>query len=112
VVRNRAISAARSAQRRRRHEAKASRPEPWFLSSADAILDAAAVTQALDALPAEPREVITLHLWGGLSFVEIGEVLSCSASSAHRWYQAALQQLRERIESCPNDRAPTNSPRP
>jgi RNA polymerase sigma-70 factor (ECF subfamily) len=76
------------------------------LPSTDTTLDAATVARALEALPAEQREVIIMHLWGGLSFTDIGEVLDCSASSAHRWYQAALQQLRERIEPCPNHRPP------
>jgi len=103
VVRNKAITAARSARRRQNHETRAGcRHEAWFLSGVETTLDAQAVAEALTSLPAEPREVITLHVWGGLSFAEIGTVLDCSASTAHRWYLAALQQLRERIEPCPN----------
>jgi RNA polymerase sigma-70 factor (ECF subfamily) len=103
VVRNAAISAARSDQRRRRHEALAGeRGEPWLLPSPETALDAAAVTEALPTLPAEEREAITLHLWGGLTFSEIGEVMACSTSSAHRAYLAGLQRLRERILPCPN----------
>jgi RNA polymerase sigma-70 factor (ECF subfamily) len=111
VVRTRAISAARSAQRRRQHEAEAARRvEAWFVPETEHALDAAALAEALTALPAEPREVITLHLWGGLTFAEISDVLGCSPSSAHRSYQAALAQLRERIDSCP--KTATNSKQP
>lgn len=110
VVRNEAISAARSAQRRRRHEAEASRRvERWFVPDAGVALDARAAAEALAALPGELREIVTLHVWGGLTFKEIGEVLACSDSSAHRHYQAALVQLRERIEPCRNTNL-TNSP--
>jgi RNA polymerase sigma factor (sigma-70 family) len=101
VVRNLARNSARAAQRRRRHEAEAGRTE-WFVPALDAAIDATTVAAALETLPPEPREVIIMHLWGGLTFTEIAGVLDCSASSAHRWYQAGLQQLRERIESCPN----------
>ncbi len=107
VVRNRAISAARSAQRRRVHETTAARrTESWFVPGVETALDAATVAGALASLPAEPREAITLHLWGGLNFAEVGEVMSCSTSTAHRCYQAGLQQLRERIEPCPKTPPP------
>jgi RNA polymerase sigma-70 factor (ECF subfamily) len=103
VVRNAAISAARSEQRRRRHEAQAAREAPaWFLPKAESVLDIAEVTAALQTLPAERREVITLHLWGGLTFAEIAAVVDCSPSSAHRWYTEGLQQLRERLNPCPD----------
>src|SRR5437870_373001 len=52
VVRNAAISAARSEQRRRRHETRAAQKAPaWFVMKADVALDAAEVTAALQTLP-------------------------------------------------------------
>ena len=103
VVRRRAISEGRSEQRRRRHEAVAAAGAPgWFVPREDSQLDAAEVARGLEKLPAEPREVITLHLWGGFTFGEIGVIMDCSASTAHRWYTAGLQQLRERLSSCPS----------
>jgi RNA polymerase sigma factor (sigma-70 family) len=98
VVRNAAISASRAENRRRRHEAAAAEYcLPWLEANEEAILDGRAVTQALKALPAEPREAITLHLWGGLTFEEIAEVTGCSSSTAHRWYASGLELLRERL---------------
>jgi RNA polymerase sigma-70 factor (ECF subfamily) len=103
VVRNAAISAARSEQRRRRHEAQAARQAPaWFLARVESRLDAAEVTVALERLPAEQREVITLHLWGGLTFAEVAQVVGSSSSSAHRMYAEGLRQLRERLNPCPD----------
>jgi RNA polymerase sigma-70 factor (ECF subfamily) len=103
VVRNGAISAARSEQRRRRHETRAAEKAPaWFVPRDDVGLDAAEVVAALQTLPAEEREAITLHLWGGLSFAETGEVMESSSSSVHRWYLAGVERLRERLASCPN----------
>src|SRR5437762_763341 len=94
VVRNAAISARRAAERRRRHETAAAQCQPpWFVPDEDSALDAEAVTRALAALPPDEREVITLHLWGGLTFVQIAEVVGCSGSSAHRWYLDGLARI-------------------
>jgi RNA polymerase sigma-70 factor (ECF subfamily) len=110
VVRNAAVSAGRSERRRRRHEAVAAARAPaWFRAADPAGLDARAATAALQALPAEQREIIVAHLWGGLTFEQIAEVAGCSSSTAHRWYAAGLAALRERLGvPCPNKR--TSSP--
>ena len=98
VVRNKAISAARSENRRRRHEATAAGlSESWFEPSPDAVFDAAVATEALRDLPESEREVIVAHVWGGLSFEEIAEAFDTSSSTAHRRYQAGLAALRERL---------------
>ncbi len=104
VVRNAAISASRSEHRRRQHEsARAALGRPWFAAEDSTTLDAEAVSGALQELPVEEREVITLHLWGGLSFAQVAEVVGSSSSTAHRWYLAGVARLRERLhQSCPN----------
>ncbi len=106
VVRNAAISTLRALYRRRKHEAAlAERTPPWFVRSDDTELDARAATEALNALPEFEREAITLHLWGGLTFAEVGGVLECSNSTAHRWYLAGLARLRERLQTpCPHSK--------
>jgi RNA polymerase sigma factor (sigma-70 family) len=103
VVRNGAIGAARSEQRRRRHEARAAQEAPaWFVVHVDSALDAAEAAASLATLPAEQREAITLHLWGGLTFAEIAVVVDGSTSSVHRHYAEGLRQLRERLNPCPD----------
>jgi RNA polymerase sigma-70 factor (ECF subfamily) len=98
VVRNGAVSAARSERRRRRHEAAAAERTPaWFAAAEATALDVAAATASLRALPLEQREVIVAHLWGGLTFEQIAEVAGCSSSTAHRWYAVGLSTLRERL---------------
>jgi RNA polymerase sigma factor (sigma-70 family) len=97
VVRNEAVSAARRSGRRTRHEsAAAARREPWFKSSADDVLDAAAAVVALESLPIAEREVIVLRLWSALSFDEIAELTGTSTSTAHRRYEQGLKLLREK----------------
>lgn len=104
VVRNLALDAARAAGRRRKHEARAAAESPsWFVPAPADGPDPDAVQAALRALPVEQREVVVAHLWGGLTFEQIGRVDGTSSSTAHRLYSRALQTLRERLgASCPN----------
>jgi RNA polymerase sigma-70 factor (ECF subfamily) len=106
VVRNGAISAGRSLRRRRRHEAEAAARVPeWFVPSEPARLDVEAATAALRAVPDEQRESVVAHLWGGLTFEQIGELTGVASSTAHRRYLAALEALRDKLRvSCRSER--------
>jgi RNA polymerase sigma factor (sigma-70 family) len=105
VVRNAAIDAARGERRRQRRESMVARPARWFAEAEIDGLDAEVAVAALQRLPLEQREAIVAHLWGGLSFEEIGEVARCSASSAFRRYSAGLAALRQELGvTCPNNR--------
>lgn len=98
VVRNGAISVSRSEARRKRHEiARAAEAPTWFVADPAGELDAEAVANALAALPADLREPVVLHLWGGQTFVQIAELIGQSASTAHRRYLEGLATLRERL---------------
>lgn len=103
VVRNRAIDASRRDQRRRRHETAAGGlGRAWFEPATDSRLDAAVVGECLARLPPDERDVVTLHLWSGLSFEEIAQVVGLSSSTVHRRYHAGLATLRQALEvSCP-----------
>lgn len=104
VVRNAGISAARSAQRRRHHEnLAASRAPSWFIPSEVGGLDVESATAALRDLPLEQREIIVAHLWGGLTFEQVGKIVECSSSTAHRRYLEGLVTLREKLgKPCPS----------
>jgi RNA polymerase sigma-70 factor (ECF subfamily) len=104
VIRNGAISVARSAQRRRRHEeAAAIRKPAWFVPSETGGLDEQSASAALGELLLEQREIIVAHLWGGLTFEQIGTLVGCSSSTAHRRYLEGLLALREKLEKpCPS----------
>lgn len=113
AVRNRAINAGIAGRRRRRREAEAAARAPlWFEPDpAHSPVDPEEAQAALAGLPDGPREVIVAHLWGGLTFEQVGALVGCSASSAHRLYHAGLVSLRERlgVSPCPPD--PTRSTR-
>ncbi len=108
VVRNGASSAARADRRRRLHETGAAAHRPtWFASSENAAIDGTEAAAALQALPIEERETVVAHLWGGLTFEQIGRMVGVSSSTAHRRYLKALSTLRERLRvPCPNPSTP------
>ena len=98
VVRNKAISHARSAGRRRKYEfAAAEQMGTWFEPAVGSNLDAAAATAALKELSPHHREVVVARIWGGLSFEQIAELVGASVSTAHRRYGEGLVHLRERL---------------
>jgi RNA polymerase sigma-70 factor (ECF subfamily) len=64
--------------------------------------------RALGDLPEDQREVIVLHVWGDLTFSEIGDLLGVSLNTAASRYRYALAKLREAIfakeNSCADSR--------
>jgi len=102
AVRHRALNARRSSRRRKRHEQEAAkRRSATVIGEPVGDLDAELVTAALEALPQAQREIVVAHLWGGLTFQQIGRLTGTSDSTAHRRYQQALSAIRERLRrSC------------
>jgi RNA polymerase sigma-70 factor (ECF subfamily) len=106
VVRNRAVSEARSATRRKRRESiVASAAVEWFRLTAETDFDAREAADALQELQQEIREVIVARIWGGLTFEQIAEVTATSTSTAYRRYEEGLSLLRKRLGlPCPNEK--------
>jgi RNA polymerase sigma-70 factor (ECF subfamily) len=109
VVRNGALDTARAEQRRRRHEETAAARASWFQPAERNEVDGEAARLALEALPLDLREPVVAHLWGGLSFAEIGQLMGCSTATAHRRYLEGLAALRERLGVVCPDRPPNQS---
>ena len=104
VVRNGAIDASRAARRRHKYEAAAADHAPhWFAPPDDPTgLDARAAAAALATLPAETREIIVAHLWGGLTFEQVAVAVGSSAATCYRRYAAGLGALRKQLGAeCP-----------
>lgn len=99
VVRNGAIDASRAARRRLKYETAAADHAPkWFSPSYDPTgLDARAAALALAELPAETREIIVAHIWGGLTFEQIAAAVDSSAATCYRRYAAGLEILRQKL---------------
>jgi RNA polymerase sigma factor (sigma-70 family) len=64
--------------------------------------------RALAALPGDQREVVVLHMWGELTFSQIGDLLDLSSNTAASRYRYALGKLRNamlpRENSCAGSR--------
>ena len=57
--------------------------------------------RALQALPDQQREVVTLKLEGELTFAEIGRVLGVSSNTVASRYRYALEKLRASLMETP-----------
>ncbi len=97
TIRRRAVDLARSQTRRAgRESATAEGAETcWFDVSAEDRERVFLVQNAMMRLPEIHREVITLKLWGDLTFAEIGEVLGIPANTAASRYRYALAEMRK-----------------
>ncbi|MEM9588265.1 MAG: sigma-70 family RNA polymerase sigma factor [Planctomycetota bacterium] len=108
VTRNQLLQSRRRGDRRARREQLAGM-RIWFQSSdvvanIDQSLDAITVTEALQELGDQEREVVVMHLWGELTFRQIAKATDRSPTTTHRLYQSALSQLQNRFVETPAQR--------
>lgn len=66
----------------------------WFIPPERDFAAEQNLRRALTALPPEQREVIVLHVWGDLTFRQMGDLLGISANTAASRYRYALDKLR------------------
>jgi len=100
AVRNLAFNRIRSIGRRRRREDEVATGTPgWFAPDAGAGIDARQAEAALRALPADEREIVTLRIWGGLTFEQMASVLGLSAATVLRKHREALKRIRTQLET-------------
>jgi RNA polymerase sigma-70 factor (ECF subfamily) len=71
----------------------------WFEPRPADTIDARQAERALLGLAGEEREVVTLRLWGGLTFDEVAAVVPCSVATAFRRYQSGLKELRKKLNT-------------
>ncbi len=99
-VRNEAMGIIRAGRRRQRREGTiAGTRREWFEPRPEDPLNAVEAQAALEALPEELREVVTLRLWGDLTLAEIAEVTGVAVSTVHGRYETAMETLRKQLES-------------
>ena len=62
--------------------------------------------RALEILPSEQRQVMVLHIWGELTFLQISNLLDLSSNTVASRYRYALAKLRDSMfakeNSCAN----------
>ena len=96
TVRRRAIDLARREDRRAGRELAAMEPgsECWFDTSVEQRELSQLIQSAMSRLPDMYREVITLKVWGGLTFAEIADTVGIPANTAASRYRYGLEELR------------------
>lgn len=100
-IRRAAFDLARRNQRRADREERADggreETESLFEPLAEADDRRLAIEAALRRLPAEQREVLTLKIWGELTFEEIARQLDIPLNTAASRYRYALAALRKEL---------------
>ncbi|MFZ0279635.1 MAG: RNA polymerase sigma factor [Candidatus Sulfotelmatobacter sp.] len=89
-VRNAVLSDVKLQARNMPHDADSA----WFSPPDRDYAGEQSLRRALGDLPDDQREVIVLHVWGELTFSEIGDLLGVSLNTAASRYRYALAKLR------------------
>ena len=97
TIHRRAIDLARSEDRRaiREQAVNLAASEVWFDTTVEERERASVVQNAMSRLPENYREVVTLKVWGDLTFAEIAEALDIPANTAASRYRYGLEELRK-----------------
>jgi RNA polymerase sigma factor (sigma-70 family) len=100
TIRRRAIDRGRSQQRRQRREEKSATGEEvaWFSSDLEDAETRALLERAVRSLPENLREVVALHIWGGLTFAEVAAATGCPLNTAASRYRYGIDALRQRLK--------------
>lgn len=88
-------NAALNHRRARSHEVELADAVVWLESPNGSAETSIALQSALNALPAEQREVIVLRVWGQLTFEEAGDVIGISPNTAASRYRYGIAKLKE-----------------
>ena len=76
----------------------------WLDASVEDDEEAVILKKALDTLGEKLREVVTLKVWGGLTFAEIANSLAISPNTAASRYRYALEQLERKLRTLKHER--------
>lgn len=95
IIRRRAVDLERRTASRERRETELWQMKPkWLEPEVENHDEAARLAEHLLTLSPLHREVVTLHIWSGLSFREIGDIMGTPLQTAVSRYKAALASLR------------------
>jgi RNA polymerase sigma-70 factor, ECF subfamily len=67
----------------------------WFSAPEPDAAGELALRRALAAIPDDQRQIVVLHIWGELTFLEISELLDLNPNTAASRYRYALAKLRD-----------------
>lgn len=97
TIRRRAVDLARREDRRMTRETATHQAasQDWFDSGVEDRERNRLLQNAMNHLPEIQRDVITLKVWGGLTFAEIADSLGIPANTAASRYRYGLEELRK-----------------
>ena len=98
TIRRRAIDLARSSARRAAREDDQQPEVPWFAPDVEDRETQRLLELAVTALPANYREVVSLKIWGGLTFQQIADLTGVPLNTAASRYRYALEELRQNLK--------------
>ena len=75
-------------------ESRHSRPEQWIITNEQTQI----LTDALQLLPVEQREVVVLHTQGNLRFRQIADLQAVSTKTAQSRYRYGIEKLRTLLD--------------
>ena len=104
-IRREAIDMGRRNDRRKKREEAVTEdeklgetgPSAWFEGAGYEEERRGIIEEALKELPKKFSEVIVMKIWGGRTFVEIGEILDISMNTAASRYRYGVEALRKRF---------------
>ena len=96
VAKNLVREEYRQSARRQKRETLAATTEQQGHSASQSLEDEE-LRAAVEALPAELREVVIARLWGELTLAEISEISKISIATVHRRYEQAIASLRSKF---------------
>ena len=99
TIRRRAIDLARSTTRRELREQASSPEVPWLEPDIESGDEAQLLESAVRQLKFELAEVVTLKIWGGLTFREIAEMLEIPQNTTASRYRYAIADLRKNLKT-------------
>jgi RNA polymerase sigma-70 factor, ECF subfamily len=98
TIRRRAIDLARSYDGRRAREADQQPERDWFIPDVEQRETQRLLELAVINLPENYREVVSLKIWGGLTFLQIAEITGVPLNTAASRYRYALDELRQHLK--------------
>lgn len=100
TIRRRALDLVRGRTRRLKRESAAMENADcaWFAREVEDAETRALLENAVRSLPDAQREVVTLKIWGGLTFAEIAAVTGCPANTAASRYRYGIETLRGQLK--------------
>jgi RNA polymerase sigma-70 factor (ECF subfamily) len=97
TIRRRSIDLARSTDKRALREESQQPEVPWFSPDVESRDTQRHLELAVNALPDNYREVVSLKIWGELTFQEIAELTGVPLNTAASRYRYAIEELRKNL---------------